>query len=75
MVCKLIKINMYNLNKVSKQWYLNIVEIIASLELKENNIDMFIWFNMCIGKFIIPILNNNDVPLENIDISLIVKTK
>ena len=66
---------MYNLNKVSRHMYLNNVEIIASLGLKKNDIDLCIYFKMCMSKFMILVLYDNDVILKNIDQCLIVKIK
>ena len=41
-VCKLI-----DLSNVSRQWYLNIDEIITSLRFKENDMSFCIYFETC----------------------------
>ena len=65
--------NIYNLYKVSKHWYHNIIEIVISLRFKENDVDIYIYiypfFKICVGKFKILVLYYNDVILENIDLS------
>ena len=66
---------MYNLDKVSRQWYLKTIEIVACLVYKENDTNPCIYFKLCMGKFMILIFYDNDLILENIDLSPIVEKK
>ena len=63
------------MNKLSRQWYFNIVEIVTSFEFKENNTNMGNYFEMCINKFRILVMYDNDMLFENINLSLVVETK
>ena len=45
-----IMYKLINLNRISRQWYVNIVEIITSLWFKENDINLCIYFEICIKK-------------------------
>ena len=73
-MCIVIKIDIYNLNKEYKQWYLNNFDIVAFLGFNENDANLCIFIKMCIGKFMILIFYDNDVLLENIDMRFIVET-
>ena len=70
-----MKIDMYNLNKGFRHWYLNIFEIVASHGFKEKDTNLSICFEMYMSEFIILVLYNNNVLLENIDLSPTIEAK
>jgi hypothetical protein len=66
--------SIYELNQVSRQWYLKFDETIRSFGFKKNEEDNCIYAKFRSGKFIFLILYVDDILLASSDVSLLLKT-
>ena len=74
LVCKSKK-SIYGLKQASKQWYLKFNEIISFLGFIENKLDQCIYLKVCESKFIVLILNVDDILLTGSSYVLLIETK
>ena len=60
-IIQIDKIDMNNLNEVSRQCYLNIIETVTSFRFNKNYANLFIYFKIGKGRFMILVFCDDDI--------------